>query len=149
MLIQSHDLQLHLYADDTQIYVFCQPSDSSSLESRMSDCFSAVADWMSSNRLQLNTTKTEIFWCPCTSSRRQHQLPTNRLTVGNDQVTPVTSVRNIGIYRRRFIHANTCPPNRCRLLCCSSSHQKYLTVRHSASATVARVGFSTVTSWLR
>ena len=62
----------------------------------MSDCFSAVADWMSSNRLQLNATKTEIFWC--TSSRRQHQLPTNQLTVGNDQVTPVTSVRNLGIY---------------------------------------------------
>jgi len=70
MLIQSYDLQPHLYADETQIYEFCQPSDSSSLESRMSDCFFAVADWMSSNRLQLNATKTEIFWC--TSSRRQH-----------------------------------------------------------------------------
>ena len=67
-----------------------------SLESRMSDCFSAVADWMISNRLQLNATKTEILWC--TSSRRQHQLPTSHFTVGNDQVTPVTSVSNLGIY---------------------------------------------------
>ena len=51
---------------------------------------------MSSNRLHLNATKTEIFWY--TSSHRQHQLLTNQLTVGNDQVTPVTSVRNLGIY---------------------------------------------------
>ena len=79
-----------------QIYGFCRPGATRSLESRMSDCFSAVADWMSSNRLQLNATKTEILWC--TSPRRQHQLPTSQLTVGNDQVTPVTSVRNLGIY---------------------------------------------------
>ena len=38
----------------------------------------------------------DILWC--TSSRRQYQLPTNQLTVGNDQVTPVSSVRNLGIY---------------------------------------------------
>jgi len=96
MVIQSYDLQPHLYADDTQIYGFCQPGATSCLENRMSECFSAVADWMSSNRLQLNATKTEILWC--TSSRRQYELPTNQLTVGNDQVTPVSSVRNLGIY---------------------------------------------------
>ena len=52
-------------------YGFFQPGAShatSCLESRMSECFSAVADWMSSNRLQLNATKMEILWC--TSSRR-------------------------------------------------------------------------------
>jgi len=26
------------------------------------------------------------------------ERPTNQLTVGNDQVTPVTSIRNLGIY---------------------------------------------------
>ena len=44
----------------------------------------------------MNATKTEILWC--TSSCRQHQLPTNQLTVGNDQVIPVTCFRNLGIY---------------------------------------------------
>ena len=55
----------------------------------MSDCISAVADWMSSNRLQLNATKTEILTISC------QQVSSS---VGNDQVTPVTSVRNFGIY---------------------------------------------------
>jgi len=95
-LVHSYNLQPHLYANDTQIYGFCRPDATRSLESRMSDCISSVADWMSSNRLQLNATKMKILWC--TSSRRQHQLPVSQLTVGNDQVTPVTSVCNLGIY---------------------------------------------------
>jgi len=51
---------------------------------------------MSSNRLQLNTSKTEVLWC--TSGRRQHQLPTVPLVLGNNTVPPVSSVWNLGIY---------------------------------------------------
>ena len=51
---------------------------------------------MSSNRLQLNTSKTEVLWC--TSGRRQHQLSAVPLVVGNDTVPPVSSVQNLGIY---------------------------------------------------
>jgi len=36
-----------------------------SLRSRVADCVAAVADWMRSNRLQLNASKTEV---PCFSS---------------------------------------------------------------------------------
>jgi len=95
LLIQSYELQPHLYADHTQIYGFCWTGTISSVESRMSHCFSAVADWMSSNRLQLNASKTEIVWC--TSSRQQYQLPTNQLTVSNDQVTLVTPICSLVI----------------------------------------------------
>jgi len=55
-----------------------------------------VALWMRSNRLQLNTAKTEVLWCA--SSRRQHQLPQITLRVGTNYVTPTTSVRDVGIY---------------------------------------------------
>ena len=51
---------------------------------------------MRSNRLQLNTAKTEVLWCA--SSRRQHQLPQITLRVGTNYVTPTTSVRDVGIY---------------------------------------------------
>jgi len=118
------------------------PGATRSLESRMSDWISVVADWMSSNRLQLNATKTEILWC--TSSRRQHQLPVTQLTVDNDQVTPVTSVRKLGIYMDSDLSMRTRHPNCCRLLRCSASHQKYSTVRHPTSATVACGGFSAI-----
>jgi len=95
-LVKSYDLNPHFYADDTQIYGFSQPATTDELQSRVSQCISAVGDWMSSNRLQLYTSKTEVLWC--TSGRRQHQLPTVPLVVGYDTVPPVSSVRNLGIY---------------------------------------------------
>ena len=86
----------HLYADDTQIYGSCHPTDAAQLQLQMSACIDDVATWMCSNRLQLNTAKTEVIWC--SSSRRQHQLPQTALRVGNNSVMPSTSVRDIGIY---------------------------------------------------
>src|SRR5258706_296843 len=50
---------------------------------------------MRSNRLQLNSAKTEILWS--TTSRRLHQLPQTQLRVGSDFVMPSTVVRDLGI----------------------------------------------------
>jgi len=84
--VRSYNLNPHLYADDTQIYGFSQPATTDELQSCVSQCISAVGNRMSSNRLQLNTSKTEVL--RCTSGRRQHQLSTVPLVVGsNGQIT--------------------------------------------------------------
>jgi len=51
---------------------------------------------MRANRLQLNTSKTDLLWC--STVRRQHQLPSTMLRVGSDLVQPSTSVRDLGIF---------------------------------------------------
>jgi len=63
---------------------------------KVTECVDAVASWMKSNRLQLNSGKTEVLWC--TTNRRQHQLPTAALKVDGVPVPPVASVRDLGIY---------------------------------------------------
>jgi len=73
LLIRGHSLCPHLYADDTQIYGFCRPSASLELQNTITNCVDNVTRWMRSNRLQLNTAKTEILWS--TTGRRSHQLP--------------------------------------------------------------------------
>ena len=95
-LVRAHSLDPHLYADDTQTYSFCHSGACSALQSRVSVCISDVAEWMRSNRLQLNADKTEIIWC--TSSRRRHQIPATPLVIGADAITPASSVRDLGIY---------------------------------------------------
>jgi len=92
-LVKCYDFNPHLYAGDSQMYGINQLATTDELQSRGSQCISAVGahiNWMSSNHLQLNTSKTEVLWC--TSGRRQHQLLTVPLVVGNDTVPPFSSV---------------------------------------------------------
>ena len=73
LLIEGHGLNPHLYADDTQTYGFCELSASLELQYTIASCVDDVASWMRSNRLQLNTAKSEILWSD--TDRHSHQLP--------------------------------------------------------------------------
>ena len=91
-----HALSPHLHADDTQIYGSCRPTDINLLQDRVAACIDEVANWMRANRLQLNTAKTEVIWFA--TNRRQFQLPTSGLRVGDDVITPSKSVRDLGVF---------------------------------------------------
>lgn len=95
-LIEGHGMSPHLYADDAQVGGSCRPSNVDTFSSSISDCLRDVSSWMRSNRLQLNSSKTEVLWC--TTSRRQHLLPASALSVDGVMVDPVASVRDLGIY---------------------------------------------------
>ena len=92
------------------------------------EAYSAHQNQLSSNRLQLNTSKTEVLWC--TSGRRQHQLPTVHLVVGNDTVPPVSSVRNLGIYvdADLSMRMHTRAENDLRVLCSVAPYQEHSTI---------------------
>jgi len=68
----------------------------SDLQERLSACIDDVYSWMLSNYLQLNTNKSELFWCVTT--RQQHQIPRSTLTIGCDAAIPWTTVCDLGIY---------------------------------------------------
>jgi len=95
-LIQNGGLHPHLYDDDTQICGSFSLRDTAALAHHMVSCISDLSAWMKSNRLQLNTAKTEFMWCA--PSRQQYLIPATPLLVDNNSVLPVTSVRDLGIY---------------------------------------------------
>ena len=79
-LVDGHHLHPHLYADDTQIYGFSDPSRASQLQLTVLACVDEVSMWMRSNRLQLNPAKTEVLWQ--SSSRKQFTAPQDLFSVG-------------------------------------------------------------------
>jgi len=130
-LVESHGLTPHQYADDTQIYGLCSPSHVD-LSSTISGCVNDVADWMQSNRLQLNPGKTELLWC--TTSRRQNRLPTATLTVSLLTVSPVSSVRDLGIFVDSDLVMRT---HVCQTVShCFAALRQLCSIHHLVSATV-------------
>ena len=95
-LIEQHGFCPHLYADDTQISGRCRPSATQDLQQRLSACIDEVHSWMQSNRLQLNTNKSELLWRA--TARRRHQLPSCPFRIGPDTIIPSMAVRDLGIH---------------------------------------------------
>ena len=96
-IIQKYCLRHHLYADDSQIYGFCKPStsDEARLRDTLTACISEIAGWMKSNRLQFNSSKTELIWF--SSSRRLDQLDNTPFPVCSDLVQPTNEIRDLGL----------------------------------------------------
>jgi len=92
-VVEQNRLLSHLYVDDTQISGACSPPKTPEFQNCV--CVDGVAAWMQSNRLQLNSAKTEVLLC--TSSRRQHHIPRSRTRIGAD-VKPSAFVRDLGMY---------------------------------------------------
>ena len=61
-LLASHAMQAHLYADDVQAYQHCRASDTVATVRSMYFAMEALGTWMSSNRLRLNSLKTQFIW---------------------------------------------------------------------------------------
>ena len=64
-LVKQSGLNCHLYADDTQLYGYTNPDAASIqlLRQTSTSCIAGISDWIKSNRLQLNSSKTDYLWC--------------------------------------------------------------------------------------
>jgi hypothetical protein len=85
----------HLYADDTQIFGRCHPTDMANFSQCVSTCLDEVAAWMRSNRLQLNPDKTELLWC--STARRLRQLQLQPIRLGAGLIEPCSVIRDLGV----------------------------------------------------
>ncbi len=97
-IARRHNLEIHLFADDTQLYVFFKtrtPASQWDVLHRLQSCISEIRSWMASNRLQLNDGKTE-FLTICAPWHRQ-VVEVTSLNVGASQVVSVPVARNLGV----------------------------------------------------
>ena len=94
-LIQSHDINHHLYADDTQLFISIKPSEFQNATSSLSAAFQSISKWMSLNMLALNPSKTEFLLIG--SPQQLDKIPDSSMTLTQDTVlSPANSARNLG-----------------------------------------------------
>ena len=91
----SHGLEVHLYADDTQLYIFSSIGDRLSVPvNKVEACISDISAWMRKNKLKLNDDKTQYMII--SSHRINPSLSIPDLTIGAINVQPKQTVRNLG-----------------------------------------------------
>ena len=59
-IIRKHDISYHMYADDSQLYVYFSPCDEETALANLQRCIQEAREWLRENFLLLNDKKTEV-----------------------------------------------------------------------------------------
>ena len=98
-IAKKHNVNIHLYADDTQFYVPSDPCNSGeSVEAvkRLECCIEEIRAWMTENYLCLNDGKTEFLILGGQADLEKVKI--NQITVGNSKIEAKDTARNIGAH---------------------------------------------------
>ena len=85
------NIYYHLYADDLQLYMFLLTYSSTGLNKQLSNCANVIKEWLISNNLLLNTSKTTLL--NISSSPTYFHL----FLIDNILISPSPTVFNIGV----------------------------------------------------
>ena len=94
-IIRRHNINVHLYADDTQLYVEFDPKvpgDAAVATFKLQACIAELKSWMTVNKLQLNESKTEEF-----EEKKLKTLSNVSLILDGTTIFPSPVIRNPGV----------------------------------------------------
>ena len=98
-IIRKYGLELHIYADDTQLYASVCPTSSDGVHlavSMIEKCVHDIQSWMSQNFLKLNAEKTEVIVCGFRAQLNKFHLVSLNIA-GASVPVQVKAVRNLGV----------------------------------------------------
>ena len=93
--MHHHDIDFHIYADDTKLYVSFDLSNPNVAPDCMHLCISDLRIWMIRNKLKINDSKTEFSIIR--SSLLKQSFDDLNIMVGDSNIVSSNSGRNIGV----------------------------------------------------
>ena len=100
-VIYVHNCDYHKYADDTELSKSAPPDQFFSVQSCIQTYIDDVLLWMNSNKLKLNTDKTEIT--PVVSASCLESVFSESANIGGNNVPFKTSVKYLGVHLDRTL----------------------------------------------
>ena len=94
-VIIAHSCDFHKYADDTEVSQSGTPGDFPPIQTSIETCVNNVLGWMNSNKLKLNTDKTEVL--PVGSPGRLELIDSESADIGGSVVPFKSSVKYLGV----------------------------------------------------
>ena len=95
-VIERHNLNFQLFADDTQIYNSVKPEDFNELLATFSSCFLDIKNWMTENKLKLNSEKTEALVVG--TRQKLTSLSATNLQLADATVPFSPTVKSLGVH---------------------------------------------------
>jgi hypothetical protein len=94
-IIEKYGVKYHIYADDTQLYIFFETDGSTAALKRMEECIAEIRTWLRQHMLKLNDEKTEVLLLG--SKNMVSKFPELKIHIGKETLQPTNSARNIGV----------------------------------------------------
>ena len=94
-IIEKHNISHHSYADDTQLYIYCDNNELSiqAAITQLELCIADVCKWMTENAPRLNEEKTDFI----IFAAHTNQYSTPSLCIGESVINPSESIKILGV----------------------------------------------------
>ena len=112
-ILRHYNIEYHIYADDTQIYCSFDADQASETLDKMMACICDIRSWMIRNKLKINDDKTEFL---ILSSPRSNFKFDSSLVIGNCEIDPSSSCRNLGVLFDNRLSMDKHVANVCRCM---------------------------------